>query len=99
MAKRNRYRHMEIIMTRIVLGLTLAFILFMLFSWRGLTVMKYISASIAAIGSALSLAWLYITGEFKHHRSLWMITAFFGIIIVILVSLMVQWPCPPVVIN
>ena len=99
MAKRNRYRHMEIIMTRIVLGLTLAFILFMLFSWRGFTVMKYVSGSIAAVGSALSLGWLYITGEFKHRRSLWMITAFFSFIVVILFSLIFRWPCPPITIN
>ena len=99
MAKRNRYRHMEIIMTRIVLGLTLAFILFMLFSWRGITVMKYIAGSIATIGSALSLGWLYITGEFKHRRSLWLITAFFGFIIVVMLSLIFRWPCPPITIN
>ena len=99
MAKRSRYRHMEIIMTRVVLGLAFAFILFMLFSWRGFTVMKYIAGSIAAIGSALSLAWLYITGEFKHRRSLWMITAFFGFIIVVLFSIVFRWPCPPITMN
>ena len=95
-AKRNnRYRHMEVIMTRIVLGLLLSFVLFMLFSWRGVTVVKYIFGSIAGIGSALSLGWLYITGEFKHRRSLWLITAFFCIIVCIIVSIIFRWPCPP----
>ena len=99
MAKRNRYRHMEVIMTRIILGFTLAFLLFLLFSWRGLTVMKYICGSIATIGPALSLGWLYITGEFKHRRSLWMITAFFAFIVCTLVSLIFRYPCPPVTLN
>ena len=103
MAKRNRYRHMEIIMTRIILGLCLAFILFMLFSWRGMNtvtnVLKYITGSITVIGSALSMGWLYITGEFKHRRSLWMVTAFAAFIICTLVSLIFRFPCPPVTIN
>ena len=99
MAKRNRYRHMEIIMTRIILGLCLAFILFLLFSWRGINIVKYIAGSVTVIGSALSLGWLYITGEFKHRRSLWMVTAFFAFIICTLVSLVCRFPCPPLVIN
>ena len=103
MAKRNRYRHMEIIMTRIILGLCLAFILFMLFSWRGMNtvtnILKYVTGSITVIGSGLSMGWLYITGEFKHRRSLWMVTAFGALILCTLVSLIFRFPCPPVTIN
>lgn len=96
-AKRNRYRHMEIIMTRVILGFTLSFLLFLLFSWRDITIAKYIFGSIATIGSALTLGWLYLIGEFKHRRSLWMITALFALIVCCLVSLVFRWPCPPVV--
>ncbi len=96
MAKRNRYRHMEVIMTRVILAFTLSFILFLLFSWRGLTIVKYIFGGIATIGSALTLGWLYLIGEFKHRRSLWMITALVSLIVCCLVSLVFRWPCPPV---
>ena len=94
--KRNRYRHMEIMMTRIILGICVAFILFVLFSWRGLNTLKYISGIVTMIASGLSLGWLYITGEFKHRRSLWMVTAFFAFIICTLVSMMLHYPAPPV---
>ncbi len=96
MAKRNRYRHMEIMMTRVILGITAAFILFVLFSWRGMNTLKFIFGIVTMAASGLSLGWLYITGEFSHRRSLWMVTAFFAFIICTLVSMILHYPAPPV---
>ena len=99
-AKRNRYRHMEIIMTRIILGVLAAFILYLVFSWRALNPPMVVLKLVFGIGDmvvcALSLGWLYITGEFKHRRSLWMITTFICVIICIVVSLILNFPCPPI---
>ena len=95
MAKRNRYREMESLMTKVILGDLLVFILFLVSAGNGWTVFKVITAIISIFGSLLCLGWLYITGEFPRRRSLWMITGFIGIVACVLVSLLVGFPCPP----
>ena len=95
MAKRNRYREMESLMTKIILGDALVFVLYLVSAGLGWAVLKVITAIIATIVSLLALAWLYITGEFPRRRSLWMITGFFGIVLCILFSLILGFPCPP----
>ena len=94
--KRNRYRQMETLMTRVLLGITLVFILFILFSWLGLGALKVITGILTMVVSLLSFGWLYLTGEFKHRRSLWMVTAFAAFFICTLVSLVLGYPCPPI---
>ena len=93
---RNRYREMESLMTKIILGDVLVFVLYLLCAGLGWTVLKVITASIAIIGSALCAGWLYITGEFGRRRSLWMVTAFICIVICVVVSLLLNYPCPSI---
>lgn len=95
-SSRNRYRHMEILMTRVILGVLAAFILYLIFAWRGIIVWKMIFGIGSMVVSALSMGWLYITGEFSHRRSLWMITTFAAIIVCTIVSLVFNYPCPPI---
>lgn len=97
MAKRNRYREMESFMTKILVGDTIVFILFLLFCAKGFTVAKVITAIISIIVSLLSMAWLFITGELARRRSLWMSTGFGAIFLCLLVSLILKYPCPPIV--
>lgn len=94
--RRNRYREMESLMTKILLGDTLVFILFLIFSSHGWTVVRVIAAIIAIVVSLLAMAWLFITGELVRRRSLWMSTGFGAIFVVLLVSLILKYPCPPV---
>ena len=96
MAKRSRYREMESLMTKILIADTAVFILFMVFSGIGISVLKVITAIVAIIASALALAWLYLTGELLRRRSLWMVTGFGAIFVCMLVSLILKYPCPPV---
>ena len=95
-SSRNRYRHMEIMMTRVILAVLAVFILYLIFAWRGLIVLKLICGILSMVVSALSLGWLYLTGEFSHRRSLWMITTFMAVIVCTIVSLVFNYPCPPV---
>lgn len=95
MAKKNRYHQLETLMTEVIIGVSVLFVMFVLFSWFGIGVGKYITGILEMIVSLLSLGWLYITGEFKHRRSLWMITAFICFIICTLVSMLLGYPCPP----
>ena len=94
MAKRNRYREMESKMTLILISAAVLFVLYLVCASFGLTVLKYILAVVSIIASVLCLGWLYLTGEFKHRRSLWMITGFISIIACLLVSMILKYPYP-----
>ena len=94
MAKRNRYREMESLMTKVIVGDALVFVLYLLFAGLGLTVVKVAAAIIAILGSLLGLGWLVITGEFSRRRSLWMVTGFIAIVLCVLVSLLLDYPGP-----
>ena len=94
MAKRSRYREMERLMTKIILGEALVFVLYLVCAGLGLTVLKVISAIVAILGSLLCLGWLIITGEFSRRRSLWMVTGFIAIVLCVLVSLLRGDPGP-----
>ena len=94
MAKRNRYRELESLMTKVILADLLVFILYLVSAGKGWTVFKVITAIITIFGSLLCLGWLYMTGEFPRRRSLWMITAFACIALCALFSLLLNFPCP-----
>lgn len=96
---RNRYREMESIMTKVLIGDGAAFLLYMFAASRigGWTVVKGIAAFLAIAISLLGLVWLYLTREFTRRRSLWMVTACISILACVLVSLCLGYPCPPVV--
>ena len=96
MAKRNRFHEMESLMTKVILGDTVLFVLYLIFASSGLMVPKFIVGVAAMIISLLALGWLYITGEFPRRRSLWMITGFIGIAACLLVSMALRYPCPPI---
>ena len=96
MAKRNRYREMESLMTKVILADLLVFVLYLVSAAQGWTVVKVITAIITIFGSLLCLGWLYMTGEFPRRRSLWMITAFACIALCALLSLLLNYPCPPI---
>ena len=94
MAKRNRYREMESLMTKVIVGDALVFVLYLLFAGLGLPVVRVATAIIAILGSLLGLGWLVITGEFSRRRSLWMVTGFIAIVLCVLVSLLLGYPGP-----
>ena len=96
MGKKNRYRELERMMTRILIADALVFVLFLVFSSKGWTVVRVISAIVATLASLLSLAWLFITGELIRRRSFWMVTGFGCIFLCLVVSLILKVPCPPV---
>ncbi len=94
MARRNRYREMENMMTKVILGDALIFGLYLIGAGFGWTLLKVIAAIIAGFGSLLCLGWLYLTGEFPRRRSLWMVTAFAAIALCVIISLILGYPAP-----
>ena len=97
MAKKNRYRALEKLMTEVLLGDALVFILFLIFSSKGLNVLRVITATLSILASILSVGWLFITGELLRRRSFWMVTGFIGIFLCLIVSRLLKYPCPPIV--
>ena len=97
MAKRNSYREFESIMTRVILVDAEVFVGYLIFARLDIAALKVITAIIAISGSLLSLAWLFLTGELTRRRSLWMVTGFVCIVLCIVVSLLLGYPCPSVI--
>ena len=92
MAKRNRYREFESLMTKVILGDAVVFVAFLIFARLDLTALKVITAIITIFGSFLCLGWLFLTGEFPRRRSLWMITALACIAVCTVISLLLNFP-------
>ena len=83
-------------MTEILLGDALVFILFLIFSSKGLNVLRVITATLSILASVLSVGWLFITGELLRRRSFWMVAGFSSIFLCLIISLILKYPCPPV---
>lgn len=94
MAKRNRYKEIDQMMTRILIVDTAVFILYLFFAGMGLIALKVTAMIIALLASALCLAYLYMIGELKKRRSRWLVLAFGSIILCTLVSLILNYPSP-----
>ena len=92
--KRNRYREMERYLTYAVLADAVLFVLYLMFAGLGFGWIKIITAVLAIITSVLGVGYLYLTGEWMKLRSRWMTFGFAAIALVILVSLLVNYPSP-----
>ena len=97
MAKRNSYREFESLMIKVILVDIAVFVLYLVFAWKDIAALKVITAIIAIAGSLLSLAWMFLTGELTRRRSFWMLTAFVCILLCVVVSLLLGYPCPSVI--
>ena len=97
MAKKNRYREFESMMTKVILVDAAFMIGYLIFARLDIAALKVITSILAIAGSLLSLAWLTITGELPRRRSLWMVTALVCIVVCVAVSLLLGYPCPAVV--
>ena len=94
MASRKRYKELEQMMTRILVADVAVFALFVLFAGLGVVAMKVICAIVTIIVSAMCLAFLYMTGELRKRRSLWMVVGFISVLACLLVSLICNYPAP-----
>lgn len=92
--RRNRFRDFENLMTKVLLADAAVFILYLICAGAGITALKVITAIIAILGSALCLAYLYLNGEIRKRRSLWMATGAGAVLLCTLVSLILNFPAP-----
>lgn len=94
MATRKRYKEIEQILTRVLIGDVVVFALYLLFAGLGVTAMKVITVIIAFLTCGLSLGFLYMCGEFQKRRSRWLVLGFACILVCMLVSLLLKVPYP-----
>ena len=93
---RNRfsYKDMEQMMTYVLIAEAVVFVACLVASGLGITWLKIVTAIIAILGSVLCLAYLYLTQELLRPRSLWMSAGFAAIVLVLVVSLLLNYPSP-----
>ena len=97
MAKRkNRYRQLDFLMTRLVIGDAFLFLLYLLCAATGIGWLKGLCAFVVIVGSALGAGYLYLTQEWLKKRSLWMTMSFAGLFLLTIVSLICKVPYDPV---
>ena len=91
-SNRSRYELMERYMTIALIADAALFFLFLIFAAAGVMWLKSITAILAALISAMSLAYLFITQEITKKRSLWMTAAAGAILVCIIISLLLNYP-------
>ena len=96
MANRRRYKDVERILTQALLAETAVFILYMIFAGMGVVALKVVTSVLVAAVSALALGFLYLCGEMVKRRSRWLVFGFAALLILLIVSLVLNYPSPNV---
>ena len=96
MARRNRYRELENLLTRVLLADVAVFLLYLLFAGLGVGFLKWTLAIVAIVGSGLFAGVLYLNGEWRKRRSQWMFMGFAAIALCTMVSLLCKFPAPTI---
>lgn len=91
---RNAFRKFEQLMTRVILGTLLLFLLMLASAAIGIGWLKWILAVTVLLVSGLGTALLVLKQEHKRPRSRWMLASFAAFLVCTLVSLMVGFPAP-----
>ena len=92
MAKRNRYKEMEKLMTVVLITDGILFLLYLITAGAGVAWMKWVCGILSILTSGAGLAFLYRTKELLKQRSLWLSSGFFAIAVTVLASLILAFP-------
>lgn len=95
----KRYKKNERIWIYGVIADAGIFALYLLMAGLGVVWLKWILAIAAILLSAAGLASLYLTGELRRQRSLYLTAGFGAVIVVILFSLILNYPSPNELVN
>lgn len=92
--KRNTFRKFENLMTKVILGITVLFLLLLTASAIGIGWLKWLMAITIILVCAAGTALLVLKQEHRRRRSLWMLASFVGFLACTLVSLIAGYPAP-----
>ncbi len=92
MAKRDRYKEFEQLMTLALLGSTMLFVLYLVVAAAGIVWLKVILALVSIVIPLGGLGLLWMSRELLRPRSLWLTCGFFSVIACTLASLILAFP-------
>ena len=93
---RNAFRRFEWMLTRVILGTLLLFLLMLAAAAIGIGWLKWILAATVLLVSGMGAALLVLKQEHRRRRSWWMLASFAGLLACTLVSLIVGFPAPTI---
>ena len=93
--KKLRYKKMELLITVALCLAAGLFLVYLIAAGIGAVSLKVTCAVISILISIAVLYYLYITKELLRRRSLWMTLAAVCIVVCIVFSLILKFPCPP----
>ena len=94
--KRNTFRKLEQMLTRVILGTVVVFVLMLVASANGIGWLKWLLALPVVLVSILGGGMLILKQEHKRRRSWWMLASFVSFLACTLASLLLGFPAPPI---
>lgn len=90
----QRFKENERILAYGLIADAVLFLLYLLMAGLGVVWLKWVLAIAAILLSAAGLASLYLTGELRRQRSLYLTAGFAAVVVCILFSLILNYPSP-----
>ena len=90
----TRYKQMEQYMTLALIADAGIFLLYLIFAGFGIIWLKVITAILCGLLSCACLAFLYVSKELLKQRSMWMSVAAAAVLVWLLFSRILNFPCP-----
>ena len=91
---RNAFRKFESLMTKVILGTLVLFLLMLAAAAIGIGWLKWLLAVTVLLVSVMGTALLVLKQEHRRRRSLWMLASFVSFLACTLVSLIAGYPAP-----
>ena len=92
--KRNTFRKLEQMLTRVILGAVAVFLLMLVAAANGIGWLKWLLAVPVVLVSVMGGSMLILKQEHQRRRSWWMLASFAGLLLCTLVSLIARFPAP-----
>lgn len=92
---RDTFRKLERLLTRVILGALVVFLLMLAAAANGIGWLKWLLAISVLLVSGLGCALLVLKQEHKRPRSRWMLASFVSLFACTLASLLLGFPAPP----
>ena len=95
----QRFKQNERILAIGLLADAALFLLYLLMAGLGVVWFKWVLSIAAVLLSGAGLAVLYLTGELRRQRSLYLSAGFAAVVVCILISLILNYPSPAEVVT
>ena len=92
--QKNTFRKFESLLTRVILGTLVLFVLMLVAAASGIGWLKWLLAITVLLISAAGTALLVLKQEHRRRRSWWLLASFVGFLACTLVSLISGFPSP-----